>query len=553
MEQIDYAPLLPKTPPVDLIQWALEQDAFQKEYLIYKASRVYEPLKDQMRPAVEVVCTHCGEKFFAEKVDAGGCSAAYAPAPFGWYHHEMSESVISGSITMCPVCGSEVKVVHVGSIPRGIEDCAWITTMSRLPIEGCRDRFVLTDWLVKRQIAKSGDSQYTTDPYSAWVVEEKKVVRLMGYMRTLGGSISILHKWEQRKTFCDVYGSASMVYPWDKSLLEGTTAENCKLDLYQDADGKRLVAYLSLWRKRPAVENLLVQGCGYFLAELIDRERNSGYDHGGIPKLKDINWKEKRPAQMLGLNKEEFRHMRRMCWNVEDLERYRLVKASGLPLKLPEDIHLLRSRPVYEINRILEEGPLGDFWRILRYLKKQKESWSTLQDYWRMAREDGRDLEDSLVRWPRSLGASHARQIEERQAAEARKEAAKRAEQIAARAPLFQARAQELDKLSFALGGLMIRPCANEEELILEGKLLHHCVATYAKRYAEGRTAILFIRRISEPDKPFFTLEFDEEKNMVRQNRGLHNCDRTPEVKAFETAWLNHARHARPKERTKIA
>lgn len=553
MEQIDYASLLPKTPSVDLVQWALEQDVFQKEYLIYKASRVYEPLEDQMRPAVEVVCTNCGKKFFAEKVDAGGCSVAYAPAPFGWYHHEMSESVISGSITMCPSCGCDVKVVHVGAIPRGIEDCAWITIVSRLPMEGYKDRLVLADWMVKRQIEKSGNSQYTTEPYSAWVVEEKKVVRLMGYMRTIGGGISLLHEWKQRKTFCDVYGEASMVYPWDKSILEGTTAENCKLDLYQDAKGKRLVSYLALWRKRPAVENLLVQGCGRFLVELIDKERRGGSDHGGIPKLQDVNWKEKRPAQMLGLNKEEFRHMQRMRWNVEDLERYRLVKEAGLPLKLPEDMNLLRCKPAYEINRILKEGNQKDFWRILRYLKKQKETWSTLRDYWRMAREDGRDLEDNLVRWPRSLGASHARQIEERQAAEARKEAAKRAEQIAARAPLFQARAQELEKLSFALDGLMIRPCANEEELIAEGKLLHHCVATYAKDYAEGRTAILFIRRTDQPEKPFFTLEFDENGKKVKQNRGLRNCDRTSEVEAFEAAWLAFVKTETKKVRVKVA
>ena len=75
MEQIDYEPLLPKTPPVDLVQWALEQEAFQQEYLIYKAGRVYEPLEDRTRPAVEVVCTHCGKTFYTEKVDAGECSA----------------------------------------------------------------------------------------------------------------------------------------------------------------------------------------------------------------------------------------------------------------------------------------------------------------------------------------------------------------------------------------------------------------------------------------------------------------------------------------------
>lgn len=542
MEQIDYAQLLPKAPPVDLVQWALEQEAFEQEYLIYKAGRVYEPLEDRMRPAVEVVCTHCGKTFYAEKVDAGGCSAAWATAPFGWYHHEMSESVISGSVTMCPVCGCDVKVVHVGSIPRGIEDCAWITTMSRLSIEGRQDRFVLSDWLVKRQIAKSGGSQYTTDPYSAWVVEEKKVVRLMGYMSTIGGGISLLHEWKQRKTFCEAYGKASMVYPWDKSLLEGTTAENCKLDLYQNAGGKRLVSYLALWRKRPAVENLLVQGCGRFLDELIDKERNSYADHGGIPKLKEINWKERRPAQMLGLNKEEFRHMRQMRWSVEDLERYRLVKAAGLPLTLPEDMQLLRSKPAYEINRILEDGPPGDFRRILRYLKKQKADWNTLHDYWHMAHGLHRDLSDSLVRWPRSLKAAHDQVMTEQKARE-----------NAALNEMFIKRAEELDRLSFELDGLLIRPCRNETELIREGKDLHHCVATYAKRHAEGKTAILFIRQAAEPDTPFFTLEFDEKTKTVRQNRGLRNCDRTPEVAAFEAAWLNHVRRVRPKERTKIA
>ena len=547
MEQIDYEPLLPKAPPVDLIQWALEQELFQEEYLIYKAGRVYEPLEDRMRPAVEVVCSHCGKTFYAEKVDAGGCSACYAPAPFGWYHQEMSESVISGSLTMCPICGCEVKVMHVGSIPRGIEKGAWITTMSRLPVEGYKDRFVLTEWLVKRWIEKSGESRYTTYPYSAWVVEEKKVVRLMGYMKTMGGSASLFNKWAQRKTFNDVYGTVSICYPWDKSILEGTTAENCKLDLYQDAGGKRLVSYLALWRKRPTVENLLVQGCGRFLAELIDKEKSSGMDRGGIPKLSEVNWKEKRPAQMLGLNKEEFRHMRRMGWNAEDLGRYRLVKKAGLYVKLPEGMELLKTRPAYDINLVLEEAPRTDFWRTIRYLNRQKSDWHTLRDYRRMAVEDGRDLTDNLVCWPRNLAASHQRQIAEREAIRNRKEAEKRAKEQAERKEKFRERLVVLEELSFQRDGLLIRPCTDEAELIQEGKSLHHCVASYAKDHASGKTAILFIRKVEEPDKPFFTLEFDEKRQIVRQNRGLRNCDRTPEVTAFEKAWLDWLKKGNPK------
>lgn len=312
--------------------------------------------------------------------------------------------------------------------------------------------------------------------------------------------------------------------------------------MYQEAGGKRLVSYLALWRKRPTVENLLVQGCGRFLAELIDHEKSSGTDHGGIPKLSDVNWKEKRPAQMLGLNKEEFRYMRQMRWNVEDLERYRLVKKSGLPVRLPEDMELLRGKPAYEVNRILEEGPPQDFWRILRYLKKQKMTWGILQDYWHMAHRLHRDLNDSLVRWPRNLHAAHDQVMEEQQA---RVNAELNA--------MFLERAAELEPLSFELDGLLIRPCQTEAELIQEGKDLHHCVATYAKRHAEGKTAILFIRQVTEPDKPFFTLEFDEKAKKVRQNRGLRNCDRTPEVKAFEKAWLSFVRRAKPKERIRIA
>ena len=67
-------------------------------------------------------------------------------------------------------------------------------------------------------------------------------------------------------------------------------------------------------------------------------------------------------------------------------------------------------------------------------------------------------------------------------------------------------------------------------------------MGSYAASHASGATAILFIRQLAEPDKPFYTLEFDEKRLEIRQNRGLRNCDRTPEVAAFEEAWLKFVR-----------
>lgn len=469
----------------------------------------------------------------------------------------MPNAVIDGDKTLCPSCYKEAKTVHVGSMRAyggELIDDAWVTELSRLPVEGLADRLVLTEWCIRRCINKQGTVRYEIWPFTAWVVEEKKIVRLMGYLKNIGGRIHLFGEWRQRKQFEDVYGSAKLIVPWDKSLLEGTTAENSKLDLYQtEKRGRELVSYLALWRRRPYVENLLVQGCGNLVRTWIKKEMSSGYYKGGIPKLEAVNWKEKRPAQMLGLTKDEFRQMKQARWSAEDLEKYKLVRNSGVPVRLPEDMELLRKVENYDCSRILEEAPKSDFWRTIRYLIKQKEHWYTLQDYRNMARNAGRDMTDNLVQWPRNLTAAHNRYVEERQARWDKEEKEKRAKEIAERSILFAERAVELEWLSFKAGGLLIRPCASEDELIQEGRELHHCVSSYAKSHAEGKTAILFIRQAKAPDKPFFTLEFDEKNLTVVQNRGLRNCDRTPEVAAFEKAWLEQVRQIKVHGRIRVA
>ena len=50
------------------------------------------------------------------------------------------------------------------------------------------------------------------------------------------------------------------------------------------------------------------------------------------------------------------------------------------------------------------------------------------------------------------------------------------------------------------------------------------------ERVRKGETMIFFIRRKEAPEKPYYTLEWH---GKVVQCRGSHNCDMTPEVKAF--------------------
>lgn len=538
MEQINYEKLIPTQPEQDVVGYAYQAGAFKRGYLIYKADREYVPLEDRWRQVVHVVCSECEREFHAMKIEAGGCGRAGLSASFGWWNEATGESVISGSETVCPYCGQDAETIHVGNIGRcgEIVDGVWVSILSRLPVAGRQDRLVLTDWCVRRCVNKQGHTRHEIWPYTAWVVEEQKIVRLMGYTKYMT-TISLLGEWNQRKTFVDVYESAHLLMPWDKKLLEGTTAENSKLNLYWDAGGRRLVGYLALWRKRPAVENLLMQGCGRLVAGWIKAEAESYAYRGSIPKLEKVNWKEKRPAQMLGLDKAGLKRLRQEGWDADRLERYKVGRDNG-GAQSAEDEKLLQAVQLHDLREISGAVPGPEFWRTLRYLKKHRGSWYILRDYWKMAGRLDWDLTDSLVRWPRDLNVAHDRAMREQR---------HKKDQLLAAG--FQQRAAELDRLSFELDGLLIRPCQDQTELVLEGKILHHCVGSYAKDHAEGRTAILFIRRAEKPNKPYFTLELAEKELTVRQNRGLRNCNPPEEIKAFVSEWLAWARAGAPKVR----
>lgn len=109
-----------------------------------------------------------------------------------------------------------------------------------------------------------------------------------------------------------------------------------------------------------------------------------------------------------------------------------------------------------------------------------------------------------------------------------------------------------MKKYAFTDGDILIRPCGTEEELIAEGKALHHCVASYAERHARGELTIFFIRRKDKPDEPWYTLNFNEKKLSVTENRGMCNCARTEEIQNFENTWLEWIRSGR-KRRTSAA
>ena len=80
----------------------------------------------------------------------------------------------------------------------------------------------------------------------------------------------------------------------------------------------------------------------------------------------------------------------------------------------------------------------------------------------------------------------------------------------------------------------------DSKELVKEGHELSHCVASYVNLVSRGETMILFLRQKEQPDQPYITIEWRD--NRVVQVRGFANAplENFPEAQAFFVKWTRH-------------
>lgn len=543
MCETDYTELLPTKPPEGLVQWCFQNQLLEGNYMVYRADSYYEPLEDRNIKAVRCKCTACGETAYFQ-YEKTSCSKAVSRAPFGFIHPETNELVLSGDSILCPMCGEKVTVYHCGKI--GARKGSQIARAFPLTIHNFDGNLALLCWYISRLIDKWGEERIEVKPYDGYLFTKDKKIRFTGRERVCYNT-RFLGKWKQLKNFQDRVGEflQSEIFPWDKSVLNGTAAENCKLDIYIES-AKRIypISYINMWYRYPNIENLIVQGFGGYINDKLE----STVQYGGIsPQIgsavKGLNLKKAKPTEILGISKEEIRYIKSKKWSNSKLDFYIRTKNQGITFENIDKIQ--KKYGLYDIEPLM--GFKTGIPKSLRYLEKQrrksKESRYTLSsrylaDYWDMAKKNGDDMTDENILYPHNLIRAHdsAQRLMELKASEKRAKA-------------FEKRYRELKAYCFSYEGLSIHPARDEIEMIDEGKKLHHCVGTYAARYARGETAIFFIRHTEEEDVPYFTLEFDFKNMSVVQNRGLRNCERTGEVRKFEAEWVKYVKEVVKSER----
>ena len=155
-------------------------------------------------------------------------------------------------------------------------------------------------------------------------------------------------------------------------------------------------------------------------------------------------------------------------------------------------------------------------------------------DYISDCRKLGLDTERSDIRYPTDLSKAHTR-TSALVKIEANRDINERIRDVYNR---FSA----MCEFSDGVYCIVMPSCA--DEIINEGKAQSHCVGSYAERMAKGEDIILFLRKLSERDKPFYTIEIRPimKKLDVVQCRGYKNGEKSSAVDEFLAkyeAWFN--------------
>lgn len=275
-------------------------------------------------------------------------------------------------------------------------------------------------------------------------------------------------------------------------------------------------------------------------------------------KLLDLDGKT--PMEILHVNKQDLKTLVRLDGDFEMLRL--LQKMQGFRMQLnDEELQDYVSMFGGDIGPLLactNDRHLTPH-RLMKYLKKQavkaynpknrshgaskasallcleKDLWKDWTDYivW-LARYMPESVEDEYYILPTDLPKAHDRLMKIELEKKEKAEAERRRKQEEAVNRFFE-EMKDIGGIEMQARGLMIRLPKDAGEIRREGELQHHCVATYIDEVEKHETLILFVRKIEDPDTPFYTMEWKNGK--VAQCRGMRNAAMTPEVKAFVGAF----------------
>lgn len=184
--------------------------------------------------------------------------------------------------------------------------------------------------------------------------------------------------------------------------------------------------------------------------------------------------------------------------------------------------------------------------RLLNYIEKLAVTekhhipFRDYADYYEAAEENGRDMSDPHVLFPKGFRSAKEAEDAERRTKQKERDIAGANIVIEQYRRLYNAVCAQKPQPKC---GLAVLVPESAEDIIREGATLRHCVGNYVGSVKKGKAMILFVRKKDALHVPFYTMEIQEQR--VVQCRGFANdivngkhVAKPAEVKEIE-AWVN--------------
>lgn len=248
-----------------------------------------------------------------------------------------------------------------------------------------------------------------------------------------------------------------------------------------------------------------------------------------------------------GITKDDLKILKQLNPGILELQLYKAYQQTGRKIDVEElkeffTINAMINSNVNDMLRILEHSSLRKFCQFFRRWENENCAKQYDNYYWDPRRTFFRDYKDYIdnatlleydltnleVLYPKNFKQAHdlaSDIVNDKNFSEGE------LPQIARQYEKYSSLYSYEDK------DFCIMPPSRHNDLKNEGKTLCHCVATYAKRIATEKTIILFIRKTSEKEKSYFTLELNPVTLRIEQCRGFENCSYPNEVQKFIDKW----------------
>lgn len=462
----------------------------------------------------QVFCTACRERFAVKSKDRGK----------------------HNSDGTCPRCGSKATWAVVGKYSYGMSTlCSWIKTAVAHPA-GDGGLYIIAG---EASRGFNWNDLYGTVDWHPWKIYYfRRGAVTMASLRLVHDCWDFSHReqwiiYEERvkdpflpnmQGCCDYAGDYNIIGL--EEALEASDFKYCQiLPFYKQQYGASLAEldtarwmskYLAWYALHPSIEMAVKFG----LSEAVEQLITEGKENKRL-----LDWDASTPAGFLRMNKQQAKQYLESGLGFETLKLWQTC-CKGLSLEAFLDIvNTIGKRNIQGLSDCAKTAgvTVPKAAKYIQSLMPQCARYSppvytiiqTWKDYLSMAARLRYDLSNITVAMPKDLEARHdaaAETLDYQENAERRQK--------------YKARYKKLQKrYAFELGGLRIVIPKTEQEIINEGKILHHCVGGYAARHMEGTTTILFLRKARTPGRSFLTIELYEARRKMRiqQIHGYRN------------------------------